>query len=170
MKIKNMLTWFTCCSFFLHVAPVAALDFDRGFSGSSSGQAEFFNSNRDKRMQIQVSILSGVARPGVHQIPDNTSLLDALALAGGLTADADFEGVHVRRRSLANKGQFETLQFDVEDLVQDSKPSPILQNYDTIVIDPRPKTDQKLMTALAIIASTVGIVSGVIIIRETTRK
>lgn len=157
-------------SFFLHSLPVSAatpLDLERSFSGQSVGQAEYFNSNKDKRMMIQVNILSGVARPGIHQVPDNVNLMDALALAGGLTSEADYEKVFVKRRA-ADKASYNTVQYDLQELIDDRKQGfPLLQNQDTILIDARPKTDQKLLTALTIIASMVGIVSGVVLIKNS---
>lgn len=164
MKIVSLLT---CISFFFYTAPALAIDLEHSFSNQTQGQAEYFNSNKDRRMTIQVNILSGVNRPGVHQFPDTTNLIDALSLAGGLTADADFEKVYLKRKVPGSKTKFETLKYDVTDLVSSDRDNyPLLQNYDTILVDARPKTDQKLLTVLTIVASTVGIISGVMLIRK----
>lgn len=168
--MKRLVSLVTCASFFFQAAPALALDLEKSFSGRSAGQAEFFNSNSDKRMQIQVTILSGVARPGVHQVPDNTNLMDMLALAGGISEDADASKVLVRRRSQVSKGSFDTLSYDVPDILTDNKIAyPLIHNFDTIMVEPRPKTDQKLITALTIVASTVGIISGVVLLRKVTK-
>lgn len=170
MIFSRVVSLLTCFGFLLHTLPALAIDLDSSFTGRSSGQAEYFNSNRDKRMQIQLTILSGVARPGVHQVPDNTNLLDALALAGGVTEDSDYGKVYVRRRVAGNKSKYETIRFDLTDIVQSEEGAyPTLQNMDTILIEPRPKTDQKLLTVLAIVASTVGIISGVVLIKNSNK-
>lgn len=170
MRNSSCVALLTCFAMVLQSLPAAALDLEKSFSGQSAGQAEYFNSNRDKRMLIQVNILSGVERPGIHQVPDTTNLLEALALAGGLTADADYGKVFLKRRTAANKTKYETLEYDITDLVRDRDEAyPTLQNYDTILIDPRPKTDQKLLTGLTIIASLVGIVSGALLIKKISK-
>ncbi len=169
---KSSLCLFTCFSLLANTIPVQALalDLEKSFSGQSAGQAEYFNSNKDKRMLIRVNILSGVAKPGTHEIPDNTNLLDALALAGGFNQEADFSKVYLKRKSLQNKNQFETMEFDVEEMIQDKQIAyPALQNNDTILIDPRPKTDQRMITALTIIATTVSIIGGVILIKNSNK-
>src|SRR5438045_2548981 len=46
-------------------------------------QAEFFNPSLSERLTISVSMVSGVAAPGVYHFPEATNLLEAIALAGG---------------------------------------------------------------------------------------
>lgn len=171
MKPSPKLCLLTCCLIFAHNLPAGAIDLDESFSGRSAGQAEYFNSNRERRMMIQVNILSGVARPGLHQVPDNTNIVDALALAGGLSADADFEKVFVKRKVSGEKARYQTLEYDLTELVQDDKSAyPLLQNHDTVLIEQRSKTDQRLLTFLTILASTVGIVSGVVLVNKTLKN
>ena len=170
MKPSRRISLLTCFLIIGHSLPAHAINLDESFSGRSSGQAEYFNSNRERRMMIQVNILSGVARPGLHQVPDNTNIVDALALAGGLSAEADFEKVFVKRKVAGDKPRYQTLEYDLTELVQDDRSAyPMLQNNDTVLIEPRSKTDQRLLTFLTILASTVGIVSGVVLVNKALK-
>lgn len=159
---------FTCfvvlLSFSFLEANLYAIDLDQGFSGPSSSQAEFFSINSDKRMTIKVNFISGVNRPGIHHIPDNTNLMEAVSLAGGISVDADPSNVFVKRKM---KDSFETLGYDLTDIVRDKKMGyPDLKNYDTIMIESRSKTTDHLLTGLSIIGSIIAIAAGYLIITK----
>src|SRR4051794_33092115 len=69
------------------------------------GQSEFFNTNLDQRLTIQIQVVGGVLAPGVYHIPDTSTLIDALSLAGGTNPNSDMSKVHVRR---TEGGQFKS--------------------------------------------------------------
>ncbi|MEW6229562.1 MAG: SLBB domain-containing protein, partial [Bacillota bacterium] len=60
----------------------------------------------------EVSVLGEVARPGVYPIRKVTTLLEALALAGGITQMGDNSAIRLTRRT-AN-GEPRTLEFDAD--------------------------------------------------------
>lgn len=159
--------------FLLHTTLVAflaspgtawAIDFDQSFTGPSGSQAEYFNINKDKRMTIQVNFVGGVVRPGIHHVPDNTHLLEAIALAGGVQPDSDPGKITIRRKRKDN-AKFDTIRFDMGDILADREsPYPELRNNDTVMIDSRSHTAENLIMGLSIVGSIVALVSGYLII------
>ncbi|MGZ3713079.1 MAG: polysaccharide biosynthesis/export family protein [Bdellovibrionota bacterium] len=153
------------CVYFLVSTTAWAIDLDQGFSGPSSSEAEYFNINHDKRMTIQVNFLGGVQRPGIHHIPDNLHLLEAISLAGGVTSDADAGKVYIKRKS--KDKQFQTLSYDLGSILSDdSAQYPELRNNDTILIDTKSHAADKLLVALSILGSMVAITTGYLIITK----
>ena len=141
-----------------------ALDLDRGFSGPASSQAEYFSINTGKRMTIRVNFISGVNRPGIHHIPDNTNLMEAVSLAGGIANDSDPSKIYVKRKG---KESFETLDYDLVKLVTDKDESyPELRNMDTILIESKSKTADNLLMGLSVLGSVIAIVSGYLLITK----
>ncbi len=154
----------TLLSFLFSQTPALAIDLEQGFSGPGATQAEYFNLNRDKRMTIRVNFVGGVARPGIHHVPDNTNLLDAVALAGGVQNDADPEKVLIKRKA---KDKFETIEYDLADVLSDrDAPYPELRNNDTILIEGKSRTTENVILGLSIVGSIVAIVSGYLIIAD----
>jgi hypothetical protein len=139
-----------------------ALDFDQTFTGPSSSEAEYFNINREKRMLIQVNFLGGVQRPGIHHVPDNLNLLEAISLAGGVQNDADPSKVVVRRKK---KDGIETMRFDIRELLSDNHAlAPELRNSDTVLIESRSHPIDNFVLGLTIVGSLIAIASGYLII------
>ncbi|MBI4925289.1 MAG: hypothetical protein HY843_05125 [Bdellovibrio sp.] len=96
----------------------------------ATGHTEYFNANREKRMMIKISLLSGVPRPGIHHIPDNTNLVDMLSLAGGISPTAQADNI-ILLRSTGGKPQ--SMTFDLEDLLKSEKSKiPVLAENDVI--------------------------------------
>ena len=122
--------------------------------GLKRGQSEFFNTNLDQRLTIQIQVVGGVLSPGIYHIPDTSNLLDALSLAGGLNPNSDMGKVHLRRTEGA---QAKSIDYDLTEVLRDtSKPLPALANHDIIMIEPQ---NQTVSYNLALIATIIGIVS-----------
>ncbi|MBI3557052.1 MAG: SLBB domain-containing protein [Deltaproteobacteria bacterium] len=123
-------------------------------TGLKRGQSEYFNTNLDQRLTIQVQVVGGVSAPGIYHIPDTANLLDALSLAGGTNPNSDLAKVHLRRNE---GGQYKTVVYDLAQVLHDtSKPLPALANHDIIMIEPQ---SQAVSNNLALIATIVGIIS-----------
>jgi polysaccharide export outer membrane protein len=58
---------------------------------------------------LRVSILGKVRQPGRYNLDGPTTVLDVLALAGGLTEFADHDGIYVLRASTAPDGLYERI-------------------------------------------------------------
>jgi len=76
----------------------------------------------------EVSVMGQVVKPGVYQIRDGTTLLEVLAMAGGVTETADDSAVRLTRR--AQDGTGEVLEVDVESLDRDI----IVHHGDTVFV------------------------------------
>ena len=118
------------------------------------GQSEYFNRNKDQRLEVKVNLIGGVAAPGIYHLPDNTTLLDAISLAGGAVANADLSDVYVKRYTAAG---FETFHYDLNEIVANREAKfPPLTDRDTILV----KTSNSSQT-LAIVLSVIGTAVGV---------
>ena len=81
----------------------------------------------------KVSVLGEVRKPGVYQIKEKATILDAIALAEGFTEYAKRAHV-ILIRALAN-GDEKHIELNVDDLVKRSKGDPIyVQPYDKIYV------------------------------------
>lgn len=157
-KLTVFSLLFSCC------APAFAIDLDRGFSGPSSSESEFFSINKDKRMTIQVNFVSGVQKPGIHHLPDNLHLLEAISLAGGIQSEFDPGKVFIKRKK---KDQYETIRYDLNDiLTKKDEQYPELKNNDTIMIGTKSHTTEGVVMGLSIVGSIVAILSGYLIIAK----
>ena len=80
-------------------------------------------------------VLGSVAQPGVRNLESGIDVLDAIAVAGGYTADADLKNVRV-----IMKGQrySNIVKLNLEDYIEKGSPPRImLHAEDTIVVPPR---------------------------------
>lgn len=105
----------------------------------------------------QVLVLGEVRSPGYYQFRAGDRLLDAIALAGGLTADALEEGVSLTRRS---EEEAEVIHIDLGELMENRylADNMTLQGGDVIIV---PKADRGLLcwakSALPVITRSVPI-------------
>jgi polysaccharide export outer membrane protein len=83
---------------------------------------------------IAVSVLGAVNTPGVHKLPvgDDSTLLKAIALAGGLNERASKKGVQIRRREL--DGKETVIKADLGDILSGKKPDIVLREGDVVVV------------------------------------
>ncbi len=131
-------------------------------------ESEYSGANKDKRLLIKIRLLSGVSNPGVHYIPDTTSLLDMISLAGGLTDKAESDKI-VIYRNMGNAS--ETLKYDLDNILRDSRGSPpALMDNDTILIPERTNWKTDLLQNLTIITSMLGIVVSSIALTTALKK
>jgi len=89
----------------------------------------------------QVLVLGEVRSPGYYQFRAGDRLLDAIALAGGLTADALEEGVSLTRRS---EEEAEVIHIDLGELMENRylADNMTLQGGDVIIV---PKADRGII-------------------------
>lgn len=134
-----------------------AVEFELDSGSSAKGQAEFFNSNRSKRMLIKINLVSGVRRPGIHYVPDDTNLIDLISLAGGVTSDAEPDDISIRREGING---VENLSIDLNEIMRNSDLKvPLLANNDSLFIPESTGFRQNLMLQLAMITAVVGLLS-----------
>ena len=132
---------------------------------AASGQSEFINSNKQNRLLIEVNMLSGVGKKGIHQVPDNTNLVEMVSLAGGPEEKADLSEVHVKRKM---GGGFKTLGYDLERLVEKpGQPYPVLEDGDVIMIERESQFWSQALNIFGVVAGLV--ISGFVINNELKR-
>jgi len=83
----------------------------------------------------KVSIIGAVQKPGSLPWTEGMKLVDAISLAGGLTALAD--GDHVRITRLVNRSRTVTATVSVDDITDGKLADVPLQAGDTIKVDQR---------------------------------
>jgi len=82
---------------------------------------------------ISVSVIGAVTKPGIYQMPVESNLLSALALAGGPSKDADLKRTMLVRAE--NSEAEQRLLIDIEEVVVEGKLEllPTLSSGDTIL-------------------------------------
>lgn len=100
-------------------------------------------------------VLGSVAAPGVRNLEPGMDLLDALALAGGMTAEADLRNVRV---VMKGSGFSNIVKIDLEEYVENgSSPPYILHPEDTIVVPARERG--LLARALTVVGAILPIIT-----------
>ena len=148
--------------FVFHVEAVAQ-SLDLGKS-KGRGQAEYYNSNEEKRLTNQVNLVGGVNSPGVYHFPDNTNLMEAISLAGGYLSNADLSKVYIKRNT---DNGLKIYQYNLADSMQDNKDFPAIRNMDTVLIETQ---DTSVTSTLTLVATLLGIVSSSLLIYVTVNN
>ena len=131
------------------------------------GQAEYYNSNKDHRLENRINFVSGVQAPGIYHFPDTTNLVEAISLAGGAEKDADLSKVHVKRYT---KDGFVTEHYDLSDMVAKKEVHfPILTDRDTVLVETNHST-QNTVLALSIISTVLGIATMSFVLIQNSKK
>jgi polysaccharide export outer membrane protein len=80
----------------------------------------------------RVTVEGSVNKPGVFPISGKTTLLQAIAMAGGLDKLADVNDIRVFRNRA--DGTRETIPFDLEPIRKGEAPDPVLATSDVVVV------------------------------------
>lgn len=84
----------------------------------------------------RITLEGAVAKPGIYPLRGETTLLRALALAGGQGSLSDMHSVVLFRTD--KDGTRTTLTYDVESIRHGEVPDPLVQNDDLIVLNRSP--------------------------------
>jgi DNA uptake protein ComE-like DNA-binding protein len=130
-------------------------------------QAEYFNTNKDQRFEVKVNMVGGVQMPGVYHLPDNTNLLEAIALAGGTVNNADLTNVYIKRPT--TNGNFETYHYDLSKMVADKEVHlPPIGDHDTVLVETS-NSSQNWVLALSILSAALGVLATGYVFYEATK-
>jgi DNA uptake protein ComE-like DNA-binding protein len=130
-------------------------------------QAEYFNTNKDARFEVKVNMVGGVQLPGVYHLPDNTNLLEAIALAGGTVPNADLSNVYIKRQE--PNGTFETFHYDVGKMVADKDVHlPPIGDHDTVLVETS-NANQNWVLALSILSAALGVLATGYVFYQSTK-
>lgn len=80
----------------------------------------------------QVTVGGAVSKPGIYSTTGHTTLLQVMAMAGGLDQMADPQGVLVFRKI---DGKREVAKFDYSAISRGSGPDPIVAGGDVVMVD-----------------------------------
>ena len=86
----------------------------------------------DSATTISINVIGAVNKPGAYQVPKNTSLLQAIATAGGMTRLSHRKQVRITRGAAGE--QPTTYVFDVAKMIAEGRGAPELQDHDTIFV------------------------------------
>jgi competence protein ComEA len=103
-KLVNRFKWYDFLAIFLVILGLVmvVISFWRG-RGDSEVSVEYLAAGGEEKGEaIWVDVAGAVVRPGVYQLSEDGRLKDALAAAGGLSAEADREYVE-RKMNMAEK-------------------------------------------------------------------
>jgi protein involved in polysaccharide export with SLBB domain len=103
-------------------------------------------SGEDPQQQNHVTLLGGVGSPGSYSIQRPVSLLDLLATAGGLTADADAQRIQITRQ---------TADFILTQTVNLQEAPPDIQPGDKIWVPRKSQQRNNLQTTFSILRDAV---------------
>lgn len=92
-----------------------------------AGSGEFVHGAGRGKLLVRVLMLGSIDQQGIHYFPENTNLLDAVLLAGGIDDTTKLNGVTIRR-----KGKQELMEVYLEDLMEDGEPIPFLVDGDVV--------------------------------------
>jgi protein involved in polysaccharide export with SLBB domain len=105
---------------------------------------------------LRINVMGAVQRPGLYSVDPTTTLVDALGMAGGPTADADMsEWVLIRG------GQYFVMESSEALAAGDSLPQLIVRSGDLIVVPERPRTWD---VVLRYVTAAAGIVNTILIL------
>jgi polysaccharide export outer membrane protein len=76
-------------------------------------------------------VVGGVAHPGAVPVQGNLTVLQALAIAGGLTDFADRKNIRILRKGV---GGIQSIPFNYKDAIKGAVPSVDLRPGDTVVV------------------------------------
>lgn len=80
----------------------------------------------------RITVTGAVSRPGVFPLSGETTLLQAIAMSGGIQIEGDPTGIFVFRSDGTGRS---VARFDVSDISSGKSPDPTLQAGDVIVVD-----------------------------------
>jgi len=89
------------------------------------GANEYFASNPEGRIMIKVQVWGDIPLTGVHHVPDKTTLIDLLGIAGGPNGDIEDAEFTVRRK-VVGKTSLKTIKYSGEEMISSLKPDAML--------------------------------------------
>jgi len=108
---------------------------DGGYQGTNNASAYFYSGtmNENNQLNIPTYVWGQVRKPGLYIVPDNTSLLTLLSLAGGPTENAKLSKVKIVRPTTEGE---KIIIIDLTEYIKtgDENLIPILQPGDTVII------------------------------------
>ena len=105
------------------------------YPASSGGQTEDAEETESEEKSLIVHVCGAVADPGVYALPEGSRVMDAVQLAGGMTAEADAERLNLA--SVIEDGQQIRIPYQDEapEAGEDSPPRDTRVNINTAPLE-----------------------------------
>ncbi len=118
---------------------------------------------------MPVNIWGAVQKPGLHQVPTGTDLMQLITLAGGPNADAELDHLIIKRTT---KDGEKVIKLALNDFIDSTHETPLeLEPNDTVILPAtKPMISTNTLTLITVIATVVGIVASSVIIAGQLRK
>lgn len=134
----------------------------RAQEGGLKGSSEYFSANRTGRLLIDVQVWGDIALPGIHHIPDTTSIVELLGFVGGAKGDLKDAKLRIRQKSKEGKG-YQTIEFAGEELLDNKKAAEtLLQSGDIIYVEAKSSED-KFMNRVNIITAVASLITSIVV-------
>ncbi len=115
----------------------------------------------ENMIEFSVSVWGEVRRPGLYSVPEGTTLLDLISLAGGPTSAAKLNDVKLVRSASVTTGRKSVVEVNLDDFIKEGDPEvqTLLIPDDTVVIKAKHSTSilkwTSFVSVLALVANVV---------------
>jgi polysaccharide export outer membrane protein len=115
----------------------------------------------ENMIEFSVSVWGEVRRPGLYSVPEGTTLLDLISLAGGPTSAAKLNDVSLVRSAGVATGRKSVVEVNLDDFISQGDPQvqTLLIPDDTVVIKAKRTTSllkwTSFVSVLALVANVV---------------
>ena len=159
-RVSIFLLWVLC----FEAGPAWAIGADalsRTADGQETRASEYVMRRYPGEKLMPVRILGGVQKPGTYYLPENTDLITAISLSGGLAPNADSESIRWN--------QWSTRKYQKLDLTEaishPQEQNPALGANDVLLVEEKSQIiSNNTLLILTALSSVVGITVGAIFI------
>lgn len=115
-----------------------------------SGGGEYIHGQKSGKILMRLLLFGAVPAQGIHYVPEGTDLLFAILYAGGYTDSSKLSSVTIRRKNVKD-----IIDIDLEDLIEDGRPIPVLLDGDIITIPYNWRRDISTITLITSFISSM---------------
>jgi hypothetical protein len=126
------------------------------------GNGEYVHGQGYGKLLIRVMVFGAVPQQGVHYVPEGTDLVFGLIYSGGYGENTKLSDITIRRKGVA-----ELIQIDLEDLLEEGKPIPKLQDGDIVNVPFNWRKDfQDFLMLTQMLTSVTGFVLSIVALSQ----
>jgi NADH:ubiquinone oxidoreductase subunit F (NADH-binding) len=124
----------------------------------SSGSSAYYFVGKTGELTITVNLWGFVRNPGRYEVPSSTDLIQLISYGGGPLKEAKLNKVRIVRNVREDSTIVEkVLEIDVEKIIENGEPSPILLPGDTVVV---PGSSIDVIKDILAILRDIGLAAG----------
>lgn len=128
------------------------------------GAMEYFTANPEGRLLAKVQVWGDVAIPGMHYVPDDTSLLTLIGIVGGPRGALSDARVKLHRESQKNNEKVvDILAFTGEEVLSSAAIGSMkVQSGDVLYVEATPASEGTMRT-LTLVSALTGAIASVVL-------